>query len=63
MRTHSWFTLEPSGETPALSLVFAADEVRAAELARRELQLTDGAAIKVREGCALVWPEAAYRVA
>jgi len=58
MRTFSCFTVAPQGSEPRVSVIFAADEARARELARRELRRTAGAgSLEIRENGKRLWME------
>lgn len=60
MRTFSCFTTDRLHDVPSLSFIFAADEDRARELARREmLQIDQAVCVEVRENGRLVFVEAA----
>lgn len=60
MRTFSCFTTDRLHDVPSLSFIFADNEERARELARRELMdTTEAVSIELHENGKLLWTEAA----
>lgn len=60
VRTFTCFTFDNRCSVPTLSFVFAADEMRARLLARRELLDTpDAVSLELYEGSNLLWMETA----
>lgn len=60
MRTFSCFTTDRLHDVPSLSFIFAANEERARELARRELMdVNQAVSVEIHENGKLLWVEAA----
>jgi hypothetical protein len=60
MRTFTCYTYDEAATVPLLSFIFAADEMRARELARRELQdARRPVAVEIHEQGKLLWTEPA----
>lgn len=60
MRTFSCFTFEAEDSVPTLSFIFAANLIRARELARRELMdARRPVSVELCENGRLLWAEAA----
>lgn len=62
MRTFTCYTYDEAAAVPVLSFIFAADEQRARELARRELSdALRPMAVEIHERGQVIWREAAVR--